>query len=195
MFRNHFNIVAGDVLNLNLNQMKSIRIAFIIVLAPLLSGSLHAQTKDSLIVELSRKWVHAKAYALKMAELMPENAYGFRPVSSEMSFKEQMLHLADNILWLSTTYLSPDMAKPKIDTSNLTKADVIKIVSEAYDIGLRAQASVSTKQMDKQVKFFAGPMTIRQILLLLHDHQSHHLGQVIVYLRLKGVRPPDYVGW
>ncbi|MBS1602983.1 MAG: DinB family protein [Bacteroidetes bacterium] len=175
--------------------MNSTRIAFMVALTPLLAGSLHAQTGDSLIVELSRKWVHAKAYALKMAELMPESSYDFKPVASEMSYKEQMLHLADNIVWLSTSYLSPNMAKPKIDTSHLSKADVIKIVGEAYDIGLRAQASLSPAQLDKQVKFFAGPMTVRQILLLLHDHQSHHLGQMIVYLRLKGIRPPDYVGW
>lgn len=38
-------------------------------------------------------------------------------------------------------------------------------------------------------------MTRRQILLLLHDHQTHHIGQVIVYLRLKGIKPPAYVGW
>jgi hypothetical protein len=182
-------------LNLNLEQMKIIRIAFIVGLVALTGGSVHAQPKDSLIVELSRKWVHAKAYALKMAELMPENSYDFRPVSGEMSFREQLLHLADNIVWLSTDYLSPGMAKPKIDTSHLRKADVIKIVGDAYDIGLKAQASVPPTQMDKQVKFFAGPMTIRQILLLLHDHQSHHIGQVIVYLRLNGIKPPDYVGW
>jgi uncharacterized damage-inducible protein DinB len=169
--------------------------AFVAALTLFLSNSLHAQTKDSLIVELSRKWINARAYALKMAELMPENSYDFRPVASEMSFKEQLLHLADNIVWLSTSYLSPNLSKPVFDTAHLTKAEVIKIVSDAYDIGLKAQLSLSATQLDKRVKFFAGPMTIRQILILLHDHQSHHLGQVIVYLRLKGLKPPDYVGW
>ena len=175
--------------------MKLTRIALTLLLIPILSGSLHAQVKDSLIVQLSRKWIHAKAYALKMAELMPEKEYNFRPVPAEMTFKQQLLHLADNIVWLSTSYLSPGLPKTKIDTANLSKADVIKIVSNAYDIGLKAQASLSAAQMDNKVNFFAGPMTLRQILFLLHDHQSHHLGQIIVYLRLKGVQPPDYVGW
>jgi len=82
-----------------------------------------------------------------------------------------------------------------MDTSNLSKADVTRIVSDAYDIGLKAQTSLSIAQMDKKVDFFAGPMTIRQILILMHDHQPHHLGQIVVYLRLKGIKPPDYVGW
>ena len=175
--------------------MKVSRLALAILLIPVLSGSIHAQMNDSLIVQLSRKWVHAKDYALKMAELMPEEEYDFKPVQSEMTFKQQLLHLADNVIWLSTSYLSPKLGKIKIDTSNLSKAKVIEIVSRAYDIGLRAQSSLSTSQLDNKVNFFAGPMTIRQILILLHDHQSHHLGQVIVYLRLKGIQPPDYVGW
>ena len=175
--------------------MKLVRIAFLILLMPLFSNTVRAQTEDSLIVQLSRKWVHAKAYALKMAELMPEKDYDFRPVPDEMSFRQQLLHLADNIVWLSTSYLSPDLPKRKIDTSNLSKSDVIKIVSDAYDIGLKAQTSLSKSRLDNKVKFFAGPMTIRQILILLHDHQSHHIGQVIVYLRLNGIKPPDYVGW
>jgi len=175
--------------------MRFARIVFLVLIIPVFGDTLFAQTQDSLIVQLSRKWVHAKAYALKMAELMPERNYDFRPVPSEMSFKQQLLHLADNIVWLSTSYLSPDLHARKIDTSNLSKADVMKIVSDAYDIGLKAQTSLSVGQMDKKVKFFAGPMTIRQILILLHDHQSHHLGQVIVYLRLNGIKPPDYVGW
>jgi len=175
--------------------MKLARIAFMVLFLPLSGSTLHAQTTDSLLVQLSRKWVHAKVYALKMAELMPEKDYDFRPVPDEMSFKQQLLHLADNIMWLSTSYLSPDLPKKKIDTANLSKRDVIAIVSDAYDLGLKAQRSVSVSRLDKKVDFFAGPMTIRQILLLLHDHQSHHLGQVIVYLRLKGIKPPDYVGW
>jgi uncharacterized damage-inducible protein DinB len=54
---------------------------------------------------------------------------------------------------------------------------------------------MNTGQMDEKVKFFAGPITRRQILILMHDHQTHHLGQLIVYLRLKGIKPPDYIGW
>jgi uncharacterized damage-inducible protein DinB len=30
---------------------------------------------------------------------------------------------------------------------------------------------------------------------LMHDHHTHHRGQIIVYLRLNGLKPPKYVGW
>jgi len=31
--------------------------------------------------------------------------------------------------------------------------------------------------------------------VLLNDHQTHHRGQLVVYLRLNGIKPPAYIGW
>ncbi|WP_374662973.1 DinB family protein [Parasegetibacter sp. NRK P23] len=38
-------------------------------------------------------------------------------------------------------------------------------------------------------------MSKLQIINLLSDHQTHHRGQLLVYLRLCGLTPPKYVGW
>ena len=99
-----------------------------------------------------------------------------------------------SVVWLSSSYLFVPK-KNKIDTAVKGKAAVIEILSDAYDMGMMAHKNLSGKQLDVIVPFFAGPMTRRQILILMHDHQTHHLGQLIVYLRLKGIKPPDYVGW
>ena len=177
-----------------MNLLKSTIIFFALIsfIAPF---KLSAQnSSDSLLSQLSHKWTNAKEYTLKMAELMPEEYYDFKPVPEEMSFKQQLLHIADNIEWLCSSYLFVPK-ESKIDTAVKSKAAVIKILSDAYDMGTTAHHNLSDKQLDEIVPFFAGPMTRRQILILLHDHQSHHLGQLIVYLRLKGIKPPDYIGW
>ncbi len=153
-----------------------------------------AQVNDSLLIQLARKWSHAREYTLKMAELMPEEYFDFKPVPEEMSFKEQLLHIAQNMEWLSTSYLFVKKITSK-DAEAKDKAAVIKILSDAYDMGANAHKNLTSKQLDETVPFFAGPMTRRQILILMHDHQTHHAGQLIVYLRLKGIKPPDYVGW
>nr|WP_262481137.1 DinB family protein [Algibacter pectinivorans] len=41
--------------------------------------------------------------------------------------------------------------------------------------------------------YFGADRTKRQILLLLADHITHHRGQMLVYMRLKGIKPPRYV--
>lgn len=40
-----------------------------------------------------------------MAEKLAEEKYDFKPVKQEMSFKEQLVHIGENIYWLSSTYL------------------------------------------------------------------------------------------
>jgi uncharacterized damage-inducible protein DinB len=144
---------------------------------------------------LKRKWENAKAYTLKMAALMPEEDYSFKPVPEEMSFREQLLHIAKNMQWLSSSYLLSENKIQIKDTAIKDKAAVLQVLSESYDMATLIHKKVPPKRLDDAVFFFAGAMTRRQILILMHDHQTHHAGQLIVYLRLKGIKPPEYVGW
>lgn len=159
----------------------------------LISGN--AQTSDSLLNQLSRKWNNAKLYNLDLAEQMPEEAFHYKPVPEVMSFKEQLLHMAGNMRWLSSSILFTKKEITKIDTAGMDKAAVLKYVSDAYDKAGAAHFNLSPKQLNEVVPFFAGPMSRRQILILMHDHQTHHAGQLILYLRLKGIKPVDYIGW
>jgi uncharacterized damage-inducible protein DinB len=153
-----------------------------------------AQANDSLVAQLSRKWIHAKAYTLKIAELMPAELYDFKPAPEEMSFKEQLLHTAQNMQGLSASFLVT-ANQPHLKKEAKDKAAVLQILADSYDMALAAHQNLTAKQLEETVPFFAGPLTRRQILLLLHDHQAHHVGQLVVYLRLKGIKPPAYIGW
>lgn len=176
-----------------MNIMK--RASFLIFLAIGISSfESHAQSNDSLLHHLASKWKNAKTYTLKMADLMPAENYDFKPVADVMSFKEQLLHIGDNMMWLSSAFLFSKGSKQGVDTAKMDKASVIKFVSDAYDEALKAHL-LNEKQLNETVPFFAGPMTRRQILILMHDHQTHHVGQLIVYLRLNSIKPPAYVGW
>lgn len=161
----------------------------------MLSFSVNAQTGDSLLNQLSRKWLNAKAYTLQLAERMPDNNYTYKPVHEVMSFKEQLLHMAANIQWLSSTYLFSKKDDLKIDTANMDKPALIKHIAQVYDRALAAHYHLTEKQLNEVIPFFAGTMTRRQVLVLLHDHQTHHAGQLILYLRLNGIKPPNYIGW
>jgi uncharacterized damage-inducible protein DinB len=154
-----------------------------------------AQTNDSLLNQLSAKWKNAKSYTLKVAELMPEEQYNFKPVPDVMTFGEQLLHIAQNMNWLSSAYLLGSKQNSKSEAKVLIKQSIINTISTAYDSAFSIHYRLTPKQLDEVVPFFAGPKARRQILILMHDHQTHHIGQLIVYLRLKGIKPPEYVGW
>jgi uncharacterized damage-inducible protein DinB len=54
---------------------------------------------------------------------------------------------------------------------------------------------ISTDDLNAAIEFRKLEMSKENIFYLLRDHQVHHRGQCIVYLRMVGVKAPPYVGW
>ncbi len=140
------------------------RITGFILTAFLLSTcTVNAQSNDSMLNQLSHKWEHAKTYTLSLAAQMPAEDYDYRPVADIMTFKQQLLHITDNILWLSTAYLGENSEIKKIDTNHLTKEDLLEYVDAVYDYALHIHQHFLPQYLDDTVPFFAGPLTKRQI--------------------------------
>ena len=159
----------------------------------LASVCLMAQNMKS---DYAARWSNARAYTLAVADAMPAGDYGFRPVDTiGMTFGEQLLHLSQNARWLSLSKLRGEErpAKPTIDAND--KAAVMAYVDESFAIADSVLATLSYAELDDEVEWFAGPISKRRISLLIFDHVTHHRAQAIMYLRMKGIEPPRYVGW
>ena len=83
----------------------------------------------------------------------------------------------------------------KKKAADLNKQQVIDRLRMGYEYAENALKNFNKQTLSDSVTFFAGPMNRLQIINLLNDHQTHHRAQVLVYLRLNGIKPPDYVGW
>ncbi|CAN5547737.1 hypothetical protein BH11BAC5_BH11BAC5_51080 [soil metagenome] len=171
------------------------RLFFILLLFAINSAT--AQKIDSLFLDATiTKLQNSKEYTLKVANLMPEEKYGFKPVPDEMSFGEQLLHISANLNWLTSSYITDSKStETKPTTPVEKKEEIIKILTKTYDFAISALKSFEASHLSDTVSFFAGPKTKLQIMNLISDHQTHHRAQLIVYLRLNGIKPPEYVGW
>ena len=156
---------------------------------------LSAQKIESLFVEAAiKKLQHSREYTIKVANLMPEDKYAFKPSPEEMGFGAQLLHLSSNIGWLSSSYIgSGKNPITKEDSKLVKKEEILGVLNKAYDFALDALTKFDVKHLSDSVIFFAGPMNKLQIINLLSDHQTHHRAQMLVYLRLNGIKPPDYI--
>lgn len=125
-----------------------------------------------------KQWENSRHYTISVAESMPETAYDFKPVDEVWSFGEQLNHIAYGIHWWTDTYIrkvETEWAPPKPKTGRKT---IIAAIEKAYD-ELKKTYEEST---GKESGFNA-----------TMDHITHHRGQLIVYLRLNGMQPPEYV--
>ncbi len=151
---------------------------------------------DSLFKAAMVERLHnAKAYTLAVAAAMPDSLYGFAPVAGTMTFAQQLQHMAQNLEMLCENYLGWKKEALPLNMPDPMPDMVRKRVARAFDIAIRTVKNTPYDSLGVVVPFFAGPKTRLQIIHLLNDHQSHHRGELIVYLRLCGMVPPRYVGW
>jgi len=148
------------------------------------------QTTDEMI----KNWERGKAYTREYLDAMPDDGYSLKPTPEMRSFAEQMLHLAEaNYMFAAgaTGEKSPvtDLEKSTTDKS---KANITKITLDSYDYVIASIKKLSAAQFKEMIKFFGQfDMTKEEVFNKAFEHQTHHRGQTTVYLRLKGVKPPQ----
>jgi uncharacterized damage-inducible protein DinB len=136
------------------------------------------------------KWQNVKEYTLEFAQI-----YDYTPTKVEMTYREQLKHIAGNMVWLCSSFLDGD--KNYIDPTKTgdSKKEIIAMLEKAFAYADKTIGSLTEKDLDEKVEFIAGEMTRRRIMFLMTDHITHHRGQLVVYLRLNNIEPPSYRGW
>jgi uncharacterized damage-inducible protein DinB len=77
----------------------------------------------------------------------------------------------------------------------MSKKQVMQFLNDAYEYGLKAMVELDEKSLSKEFNWNGGKLNKYQFLNLIQDHQTHHVGQLIVYLRINNIEPPKYIGW
>jgi uncharacterized damage-inducible protein DinB len=174
----------------------------IIIISSLLSLPIFAQTQSPFIKDALSKWKGMKSYTLEVAEAMPEEKYFYKPVDDESTFAFQLIHMANNMYYISSKLirgtaapLDLKVAENAVNNRKLSKKEAIEYLSKAFDYAEETFAQMTDKTLEEELDYWGGHSTKRKIVFLLNDHQTHHRGQLIVYLRLNGIKPPKYIGW
>ena len=143
---------------------------------------------------LKARWKPSKDYSLAMLQKMPDQHLSFRPVPEVWTFSQQLTHLADANVLMS----SPLRGEKPVyvgDPRQLGRAELEKHLRDSYDLVMasfdRLKSDADAEQI---VQFFDEPIAKRELCYRLLDHAAHHRSQALVYLRLKGIVPPEYPG-
>jgi len=132
----------------------------------------------------------SKEFTLKVAEAMPADAYEFKLTPPQMSFGGQITHLSQGLDFFMSPFLGqkPGDAKP----ASPSKADVIAFVKASFDRAIERVEAVKAKQLSETFQTEEGPHTGMDLLLGMLDHTTHHRASAEMYLRAKGITPPEY---
>lgn len=133
--------------------------------------------------EFLKHWSTAKELTIAVAEAMPAGDYNFKPNPEEMTFGEQIEHIAG----ANYNYCSrlSGAKSPFQKPASADKPTAMKVLAESFDYCTEAVQNV--KDLDAP-----GKMSPREIMLGVYAHMAHHRGQAEVYLRVKNIKPPEY---
>jgi len=144
--------------------------------------------------DLATDWKISKQYTLAVADRMPAGLYDFKPNPTEMTFAEQLVHIAAvNYYWLSRlTETKNEFIKP----TQTDKDSTMRLLDKSFDYVIDTLPKITQQQLDRMITGVGwasrDEVNGRGILLNLLVHTAHHRAQCEVYMRVKNIAPPRY---
>lgn len=132
-----------------------------------------------------------KANIIRSAEKMPEENYAFKPTPEVRSFGQLIAHVADSQYAFCSAVLGTPNPAPGIEKSKTTKADLVQAVKDAFAFCDPAYDNLTDAEAGAQVKFFGGNQAKVTVLAFNTAHNNEHYGNIVTYLRMKGLVPPS----
>jgi uncharacterized damage-inducible protein DinB len=128
---------------------------------------------------------------VRAAEKMPEENYGFKPTPDVRSFGQLVGHEADanyNFCSLAIGETSPSKGIEKTKTS---KADLVAALKDAVAYCNKAFGLMDDTKGAEVITIFGSMHLARLTVLSLNTaHTDEHYGNIVTYMRLKGLVPP-----
>lgn len=174
-----------------MKKLLSLAVTAVLVIIVNGQGSFGESMKDQMI----KDWERAKAYTREYLDVMPADKYGFKAQDSIRSFAQQMLHLAQGNVNLSSNGLGKDRLwqgrRLEVLPGPQTRDSVIYFVNASYDYVIDAIKGMDPSKFEEKVK--SGNFEFSRLIWIMKafEHQTHHRGQTTIYIRLVGVRPPN----
>ena len=160
----------------------------------LMAADLKGQESPSLAPTVTKVWQTGRDYTLEFAKAMPDADFAFKPTPEVFSFAEQLLHLAGTNYWFFSAIKGEKSPKPQ-DTfaaEGKKKEEVVKILVESFKYGDEVINGFTEKSAAELVILGSNKLAKWKLILFCVDHIVHHRGQMVTYLRLKGIKPPQY---
>ncbi len=134
---------------------------------------------------------YLKPDLIKAAEKMPEENYGFKPTPEVRSFGQIVGHVADAQYMFCSIVLGDGTKPPGIEKSKTSKTDLVKVLNDSFAYCDKAYDSMTDAHATEMVKFFGRDMAKLTMLSINNAHDDEHYGNLVTYMRIKGLVPPS----
>ena len=131
------------------------------------------------------------AWIERAAEKMPDEQFAFKPDPAVRSFGQILGHIADADYLFCSGVLGENSPSPGIEKTKTTKAELTSALHDAFAYCSRAYDRLTDANANETVKALGQERNKLGVLWFNASHNLEHYGNLVVYLRLKGIVPPS----
>lgn len=137
-----------------------------------------------------RAYERTKGILLRAAEKMPEENYNFKPADTVRSYGQIIGHLADAQYLFCSTASGEKNPGLNIEKTKTSKADLVAALKEGFAYCDKVYDAMTDAAATQNVKFFGNEVPKFAALSINIGHNMEHYGNLVTYMRIKGVVPP-----
>ena len=156
-----------------------------------LAGTAALSAQNPLSSDLKNSYNGIKGTLIKAADEMPDADYSFKASPMERTYGAIVGHIADVQFGLCGN-AKGEQKKSEAETTKTTKADLVAVLKESFDYCDGAYNSLTDADATTMVTLFGSRKATKLAVLnfnIAHDNEMY--GQMVVYLRIKGLVPPS----
>jgi uncharacterized damage-inducible protein DinB len=136
-----------------------------------------------------------KGNLVKSAAKVSEADYAFKPTPEIRSFGELVGHVANaNFMICATAVGEKSPSTVNIEKTVTGKAALEKALADSMAYCETAMAKLTAANATEEIKFFTGPTPRLGVFAFNNAHNMEHYGNMVTYMRLKGIVPPSSEG-
>ncbi|HXY04210.1 MAG TPA: DinB family protein [Terriglobales bacterium] len=171
--------------------MRKLLLVILLCLIALPGLSQEKQSSDNPFSAINKRgYERTKGILLRSAEKMPEENYNFKPVDTVRTYGQIIGHLADAQYLFCSTASGEKNPGLNIEKTKSSKADLVAALKDGFAYCDKVYDSVTDAAATQPVKFFGNDLPKFAVLSINIGHNMEHYGNLVTYMRIKGIVPP-----
>jgi uncharacterized damage-inducible protein DinB len=182
---------AGVTIRAKEKAMKRVLSLLLATIAtPVLAQGMKAAPASGAVAMLKASYTGVDGYIAKAADQVPEADYAFKPTPEVRSFGQIVAHVAETHYAICSEVLGEANPMPDVEKTKTTKAAIVEALKGSSELCAKAY-SIPDPEAHGTMKLFGREVPKFRGLLINLTHDWEHYGNIVTYMRLKGMTPPS----
>jgi uncharacterized damage-inducible protein DinB len=139
----------------------------------------------------NKMYTMLSSVVIAAAEKMPEEHYSFKPTPEVRSFGQLVGHLADSQYFFCSSTAGEPKPPGGVEKSKTSKGELVAALKEAVAYCSKTYAGMTDAKGSEMMKMMNMDFAKLTVLSANTAHDYEHYGNMVTYLRLKGIVPPS----